>query len=147
MRNRLVFVEYVLVPESPSWKVSVRRENLAAIQRQVFSDPTPKEIHHFWQISKSSGLRMQMARFGGDCHLRQGKKKDAGVQVVGWGKRGASRRGIFYISGWCLKSGSQGGYRICVAHSWCAAHSCEDYISRRANFSSGASRNRTYITK
>lgn len=69
MQNRLVLVEYVLLAESPSWKVSARRENLAAMQRQVFSDPTPKEIHHFCQISKSSGLRMQMARFGGDCHL------------------------------------------------------------------------------
>lgn len=83
MQNRLVFVEYVLVGESPSWKFSVRRGKLAATQRQVFSDPTPTEIHHFWQISKSSGLRMQMARFEGDCHLRQEKKKDAGVHVGG----------------------------------------------------------------
>lgn len=83
MQNHLVFVEYVLVGGSASWKVSVRRGKLAATQRQVFSEPTPKEIHHFWQISKSSGLRMQMARFGGDCHLQQEKKKDAGVHVVG----------------------------------------------------------------
>lgn len=145
MQDRLVFVEYVLVAESPSWQVS-RSDPTPGVLRSDAERNSPllADFRIFWIKNANGAVRRRLPSLA-----RKEKKKERTQVYTWWGEE---REGLVDVefsifSGWCLKSGCQGGYRICVAHSWCAAHSCEDYISRRANFSSGASRNRTYITK
>lgn len=80
MQDRLVFVEYVLVAESPSWQVS-RSDPTPGVLRSDAERNSPllADFRIFWIKNANGAVRRRLPSLA----RKKEKRKDAGVHVVG----------------------------------------------------------------